>query len=124
MSTVVQGKPRWQDAVALLLGAWLFAAPFVVDYGPLSEPAAWNSYLAGIAVVIASAWALRAPEDWEEWVNIVLGAWLVIAPFVLGFYPGLAAAAWNEVIVGLLIGGDAMRAISARPSGGAPLHQH
>jgi len=32
----------------------------------------------------------------------VLGAWLVIAPWVLGF-GSLAAAAWNHVIVGLLV---------------------
>jgi len=124
MSTIMQSKQRWQDAVTLVLGAWLFFAPFILSYGPLNGPAAWNSYLVGIAVVIVSAWALRAPEHWEEWVNIVLGAWLVIAPFVLGFYPSLEAAAWNQVIAGLLIAADAIWALAARSSGAAPVHHH
>ncbi len=123
MSTVMQSKQRWQDAAALVLGVWLFFAPFLMNYGPLAGPAAWNSYLIGIAIVIASAWALRAPEDWEERVNIFLGAWLVIAPFVLGFYASLVAAAWTDVIVGLLIAGDAVWALAVRQPG-APVHHH
>ncbi len=123
MDTAMQGKQRWQDGVTLVLGVWLFFAPFFMNYGPLVGLAAWNSYLVGIAIVIAAAWALRAPEKWEEWVSLVLGAWLIIAPFALGFYASLATAAWNDVIVGVLIVGDAIWALAARQSA-APAHHH
>ncbi len=121
----MERKQRWQDGVILVLGVWLFFAPFIMTYGPLTGAAAWNSYLIGLAVVIFSAWALRAPmtETWEEWVNVVLGAWLVIAPFALGFYPSLEAAAWNQIVVGILIAADAIWALAA-PSPGAHVQHH
>ena len=37
-----------------------------------------------------------------EWVNAVLGAWLFISPWVLGF-SGNGAAAWSAWIVGGLV---------------------
>jgi hypothetical protein len=40
--------------------------------------------------------ALPSPrsQKWEEWPNLVMGAWLVVAPWVLGF-SGVASAKWN-----------------------------
>lgn len=127
MSTVMRIKHRWQDAVALVLGVWLLFAPFIIGYGSLNGLAAWNSYLVGAAVAIASAWALRVPEAWEESVivlNLVLGFWLVTSPYVLDFSPSKEAAAWNELVVGLLIAADAIWALAVRPPGGAPVRDH
>lgn len=124
-SKPMESKQRWQDWTALVLGAWLFLAPFVTSYGPLSGTAAWNSYIIGATVVIFAAWALVQPEKWEEWVNLVLGAWLIIAPFALGFYASLETAAWNQIVVGVLIAADAIWVLAARPSsGGMAAHHH
>ena len=35
-------------------------------------------------------------------VNIVLGAWMVIASWILG-YSGVTAALWNDIIVGVIV---------------------
>ena len=37
------------------------------------------------------------PERWQNWVNVVLGAWLVLSPWVLGFADQKTAAivAWS-----------------------------
>ena len=48
-----------------------------------------------------------------------LGAWMVVAPFVFGFYASEAVAAWNLAVVGVLIAADAIWALAARPSPGA-----
>jgi hypothetical protein len=56
----------------------------------------------GVIIAVAALAALAAFQEWEEWVNVLLGAWLVISPYVLGF-SGLSAALWNQVIVGLLV---------------------
>lgn len=40
---------------------------------------------------------------WTNWFNLVLGVWLVIAPFVLG-YSNKPAALWNDIILGLAVG--------------------
>ena len=55
---------------------------------------------------------------WISWIIALLGVWLIISPFVLGF-SGDVTAMWNTVIVGiitLILGG--YRALVE--SGGAP----
>ncbi len=40
---------------------------------------------------------------WASWTNLVLGLWLISAPFVLG-YAGVAGAMYEDVILGIVIG--------------------
>ena len=53
---------------------------------------------------------LRKQETnrWQDWVNLVLAAWLFISPWVLKFAPGFASAsvavAWNAWIFAIVIG--------------------
>lgn len=102
---------RWQDWVILILGVWLFFSPFLIGY--TGTTAASNAYVIGVVVVLFAILALIDSRVWEEWINLVLGVWLVIAPFVLG-YSTMDGATWNHIIVGLLIAADAIWAI-ARP---------
>lgn len=101
MARVAQSKERWRDGVMLVLGVWLFLSPWILGFAA-ALPAAWNAWIVGIVIAAVAAWAIVRFAPWQDWVNGVLGAWLVIAPWVLGF-GGLATAAWNHVIVGLLV---------------------
>lgn len=47
--------------------------------------------------------ARRRPYDWCSGLNILLGVWILISPFVLAFNR-LVPAEWNNVIVGILVG--------------------
>jgi len=111
-------EKRWQDWTNVLLGLWLILAP-LVGVGVISDVAAINSYLTGAAVAIFASAALTRPQLWEEYTNLVLGLWLIAAPFVLGF-TNLAGPMWNQIIVGLLIGGVALAATvkKATPTAG------
>ncbi|WP_412033495.1 SPW repeat protein [Mesorhizobium sp. CO1-1-8] len=42
-------------------------------------------------------------HKYEEWANLVVGLWIVAAPWVLGF-AGLAAAMWSHAIAGAVVG--------------------
>lgn len=107
---------RWQDWLMLIFGIWLFFSPFWMEgYASAQSVAAWNSYIFGILVAAFAAAALRAPRPWEEWVELAIGVWLVISPFVLGFYRVEYGAAWNQIILGVLIGIDALWALAAYP---------
>lgn len=97
---------RWQDWFNLVLAVWLFIAPYVA-FEARDDMAAWNAYICGVVVAIFAIAALRRPQVWEEWLNLVVGVWLIVAPFALGF-SDQPAATWNQIIVGLLIGGDAL----------------
>ena len=105
---------RWQDWVMLVFGVWVFLSPFWMPaYASTTDAAAWSSYILGI-LVVAFAWAALATRDlWEERVNLVLGILLIIAPFVLRFYSTETGAAWNQIILGILVGADAIWMLSA-----------
>jgi hypothetical protein len=93
---------QWQDALNLMLGIWLAVSPWALSYSDHQVPA-WNAHATGVAIAAASAAALIAYQIWEEWVNAILAAWLIISPWFLG-YSGLEAAFYNQVVVGVLVG--------------------
>ena len=93
---------NWLVAVG---GAWEFLAPFILSYSQ-TKTALWDAIIIGIVLVVLGAWAGLANEVGTvkalSWVNAVLGLWLVIAPFILA-YSGVAAAMWNDIIVGIIV---------------------
>ena len=94
-------KEHWQDGVSVLVGIWLVASPWVLGYYGITA-AMWNSVAVGVIFAVAAGAALLKFHEWEEWINVVLGAWLIISPWLLA-YAVMGAAAWNHVIVGLLV---------------------
>lgn len=99
---------RWQDGVNLILGLWLFVSPWVLGYADTTG--GWNAYVLGAAIVVFAAIAAYFPHAWEEAVNALLGVWLVISPFVLGF-SGMRTVAYHTLIMGLLVAGFAVWAM-------------
>jgi hypothetical protein len=93
---------RWQDGAILVLGFFLSVSPFVMQYPELAGIAALNAYVFGITLMVFAAIALFRPQMWEEWINLVLGIWLPIAPIVLGFRSETDAVA-SHLLVGLLV---------------------
>ncbi|HEX5323667.1 MAG TPA: SPW repeat protein [Capsulimonadaceae bacterium] len=92
---------RWQDWVNLILGIWLFIAPWVW-HGAVSP--SWDAWVLGVIVVVMSLWALSMPNmAFPEWINVIAGIWLFIAPWVLGFYSASHAPAWNQWVIGVIV---------------------
>lgn len=101
----------------IVAGAWLILAPFILGYSMVNA-ALWNDILIGVAVIILSA--LRTGRSgyratWPSWINVVLGVWLILAPFILG-YASIGSALWNDIILGIIVGGLAMWGALATPS--------
>jgi hypothetical protein len=92
---------HWQDPLNLILGVWMVASPWVLNYSTQRDPT-WNAIILGILIALAALFALFRVMAWEEWGNVVLGVWLVISPWVLGF-SGMAQAMSNAVIVGVVV---------------------
>ncbi len=71
------------DVANLILGAILFFSPwlFKFDAGMVST----NAYIAGLAMAILAVAALAAFAVWEEWLNLIVGLWTLVSPWVLGF---------------------------------------
>jgi hypothetical protein len=94
---------RWRresvlDVYQFMLGLFLFLSPWLFVYArKLSEVDAWAS---GLAVVLISIAAILAFTEWEEWLNLLLGFWLMLAPWILGF---AHTAAYVSIGVGIAI---------------------
>lgn len=101
---------RWQDWANMVFGMLLFFSPWAFGYFETALIATWNAWILGVAVFIVAVSVLYQFKIWEEWVNLVLGAWLILAPFALGF-TDTAFAMWTHIALGLLIGGDALWAM-------------
>ena len=86
----METKQRWQDlfslVITLVIGAWMFIAPFVYGFTHTHISAAWNSYASGIVVMVLSVYGLATKKIWEDWLNLVIGVWLFFSPFALGAY--------------------------------------
>lgn len=40
--------------------------------------------------------------NYVPWMNFILGLWLIISPFLLG-YSNVRPAMWNQIIIGVLV---------------------
>ena len=96
-------RPRWQDWINLLLGIWLFFSPWLLGFRAELPGESWNFFVIGAAFFVFAAAALNQRALWEEWVNLVLGIWMIISPWVLR-YAGNVTARDDAVIVGIVVG--------------------
>jgi hypothetical protein len=92
---------RWQHWIAVLVGIWLFISPWVLTTTGSAE-AAWNAWIIGAAIFVVALIALGAPSNpTADWINVVLGVWLFISPWVLR-YTGVKDGSWNAWIFGVV----------------------
>ncbi len=99
------GTQKTLSWLVALAGLWEVIAAFVLGYSA-SPAALWNAIIIGVTLIVLGAWAAisdrEATNKTLDWINVVLGVWLIIAPFLLG-YTAVAAALWNDIIVGIIV---------------------
>ncbi len=74
---------RLCDVANLILGAILFFSPWM--FGFEAVKASENANIAGIIIAILAIAALAAFAIWEEWLNLIVGLWTLVSPWLLGF---------------------------------------
>jgi hypothetical protein len=104
---------HWQDWLNLVIAVWLFISPWVLNFAAVvpgsglpgavaAMAAAWNAWILGVLVFLISLAAVRQHRSTPEWVNVLLGTWLFVAPWILGF-TAATAVAWDHWVVGAVI---------------------
>src|ERR1700756_666904 len=88
------------DVINLILGAFLFISPWLFSFAPGAE--SWNAWIAGAFIAVLSIAALSAFAEWEEWLNLIVGLWVIISPWALKF-SGSVDAMRTAVIVGAIV---------------------
>jgi len=83
--------------VTLALSGLLLVSPWLLDFSGLAV-AAWTAWISAIVIAIFSLAATIHFAEWEEWVALVGGVWLLVAPWALQFaYFGGATVAFTGV---------------------------
>jgi SPW repeat len=71
------------DVYNLLLAVFLFVTPWLFAYA--NEDARIDLWASGALIALSSLAALFVFSYWEEWFNILIGLWLIVSPWILGF---------------------------------------
>ena len=84
--------------INIVLSTWVIVSPFVLAFH--SSKTILNNVVVGSVVGILAFIGWGMHQTGWSWLNLILGMWLVISPFML-FLSG--AAMWNNVILGIII---------------------
>src|ERR1700735_2739467 len=82
----VQMKWRSQfvlDFYTAAFGLVLFVSPWLFAY--VNNDARLDLWVSGAAITATSVVAVVAFSNWEEWLKVLIGFWLIASPWVLGF---------------------------------------
>ncbi|WP_257167194.1 SPW repeat protein [Bradyrhizobium sp. SRS-191] len=79
----IMARPSALNIYTLACGLFLAGAPWL--FGFVRPAGRLDAEIVGLAVVVLSIAGLMAFADWEEWLKVALGVWLIAAPWLLGF---------------------------------------
>lgn len=84
--------------INVVLGFWLVIAAFTLQSQTLSGVRMFNELIVGVLLLGSALWSLGAPRSpaAAATAGIMIGAWLVVSPFVLGY------GSWNDVVCGAI----------------------
>jgi SPW repeat len=85
-----------QDFVNVFLGIWAFLTPWVIGHRA-GATVVINYVIVGILITLFAGAAIVAFRPREEGINIVLGAWLLISPWLVIFM-AIPSLMWSAAI--------------------------
>lgn len=88
----------WNLLVTAALGIWLMIAPFA--FGSTGT-AAHTDHLIGALIVTAAAIALADVGRTVRFINVLFGALIIVAPWILG--GATQGGRWNDLVIGVLV---------------------
>ncbi len=104
MATVTPRREQVMTASGLdvLAGIWILISPFVLRFMP--HQATTNNVILGIVIGILAAIRFSGAygQSWLSWINVILGIWVLITPWVLRF-SHFRTATTNNVIMGIIV---------------------
>jgi hypothetical protein len=102
--TMAASGAQVASGLNLLAGLWLIVAPWVLDFRN-ARNADWNEVTIGMAIAVLALIRFIGPDLPRIGVlTAVLGAWMIISPFLINLHQHAATAIyWNDVVVGVIV---------------------
>lgn len=107
-NSLMEGK-KVQDWITLVLAIALFISPWVMGFVADTTPA-WNAWISAVVLGVLALATLAMFAQWEEWADLVVGLWVIVSPWVLGFAAN-GNARWTHVVLGVLAAAVALWAV-------------
>lgn len=89
-----------------VVGVWEILAPFIIGYSNVGAATA-DAIILGILLAGFGLWVGLGKATGTvrtlNWINAMLGLWVLLAPFILGYSGTSGGATWNDVIVGVVV---------------------
>jgi hypothetical protein len=93
------------DAPVFLIGLYCAISPWVVHYSVNQPQLATHNLIMGIAIgVLAVGFAVTPTRMYGlSWAMCAMGAWMIIAPWIVGSSPDVGVILNNVIIGGLIV---------------------
>lgn len=95
------GEKNVQDWINLICGVLLFISPWALGFSG-DVMAARSVWVGGVIIFLMGVAALMQFAEWEEWIALIVGALVIIAPWALRFAT-IHAAMWTCVVLGVIV---------------------
>ena len=97
-----EGQAMTASGLDVLAGVWLLISPFVLAFGNATAQA--NDVILGIIIGVLALYRFFNPSHGVgvSWLNLVLGVWVLISPWALGF-SAYHVAMTNNVVMGIIV---------------------
>ena len=92
----------WEDWFGMALGLAIALSPWAASDN-VSHAAVWNAALVGVLVFFLAELEYVALRRWEETGQILLGLWLVLSPYIFGYFNAGGLRFWHSTLGGLVI---------------------
>lgn len=92
------------DAPVFLAGLYIAVSPWVIDFAATQPDLRINNLIVGLATVALALGFTMVPERMYglSWAICAIGAWLVVAPWVVGNSPDGEVILSNVIVGGLV----------------------
>lgn len=97
---------QWENWVNVVLGIGIFLLPWMMTSSLPSIGAAnaiWNFWIVGAVIAAIALMAAVNLKLWEEWINVIAGAWLFFSPWVFGYAKLESPLFWVSLAAGLAV---------------------
>jgi hypothetical protein len=94
------GTTRWW--IVAVFGAWFVVSGFVLSAAKHSMHVEWGFIIGGALILLGALWIAVAPTAgvWRDAIVALLGIWMAISPWGLGF----AAHHKDDLLITLVVG--------------------
>lgn len=99
VSNLEVDRPReWINGALAMI---LFVSPWALGFAD-TVAAAWTAWVTGVVLAVLVVAAVLRFAEWEVWAAMLVGLWLIMSPWVVGF-TSTTAAQWTHLVIGILV---------------------